>query len=72
MFESAELGHKIKKTVYEKEVPALREALLDVQMEMAKAAKFAVIVLVGGLDGAGRLDQCGGDGRGAAPGAGAR
>lgn len=54
MFESAELGHKMKKSVYEKEVPALREALLDAQMEMAKAAKFSVIILVGGLDGAGR------------------
>lgn len=54
MFESAELGHKIKKTVYEQEVPALREALLDAQIEMAKAAKFSVVILVGGLDGAGR------------------
>lgn len=54
MFESAELGHKIKKTVYEKEVPALREALLDAQIEMAKTAKFSVVILVGGLDGAGR------------------
>ena len=54
MFESAELGHKIKKSVYEKEVPALREALLDVQIELANSANFAVIILVGGLDGAGR------------------
>ncbi|MFA6970137.1 MAG: polyphosphate:AMP phosphotransferase [Gallionella sp.] len=54
MFESAELGHKIDKDTYDKEVPALREALLDVQMEMAKLAKFPVIILVGGVDGAGR------------------
>lgn len=32
MFESAELGHKIKKSVYGKEVPSLREALLEVQL----------------------------------------
>ncbi|WP_028317750.1 polyphosphate:AMP phosphotransferase [Desulfobulbus elongatus] len=54
MFESAELGHKIKKSVYEKEVPALREALLDAQFELAKSAAFQVIILVGGLDGSGR------------------
>lgn len=54
MFESAELGHKIKKSVYEKEVPPLREALLNTQMELTKSAKFSVIILIGGLDGAGR------------------
>jgi len=54
MFESAELGHKIKKSVYEQEVPALREALLDVQMELARSKAFQVIILMGGLDGSGR------------------
>jgi len=54
MFESAELGHKIKKSVYEKEVPALREALLDAQMELTKSKAFQVIILLGGLDGSGR------------------
>ena len=56
MFESAELGHKIKKSEYEKEVPLLREALLDVQAELAEKADFQVIILVGGLDGSGRGD----------------
>ncbi|MDP1997479.1 MAG: polyphosphate:AMP phosphotransferase, partial [Gallionella sp.] len=54
MFESAELGHKIDKDTYDKEVPPLREALLEAQMELAKLAKFPVIILVGGVDGAGR------------------
>ncbi|MDD2466289.1 MAG: polyphosphate:AMP phosphotransferase [Desulfobulbus sp.] len=54
MFESAELGHKVKKTEYDKEVPALREALLNVQMELAQNAAFQVIILIGGLDGSGR------------------
>lgn len=54
MFESAELGHKIKKSDYKKEVPALREELLKVQMELNESAAFQVIILVGGLDGAGR------------------
>jgi polyphosphate:AMP phosphotransferase len=54
MFESAELGHKIDKATYDAEVPKLREALLDVQMDLAKLAKFPVIILIGGVDGAGR------------------
>ena len=54
MFESAELGHKIDKATYDKEMPALREALLDMQLDLASMAKFPVIVLVGGVDGAGR------------------
>ena len=54
MFESAELGHKIDKETYDKEVPALRVALLEAQMDIANLAKFPVIILVGGVDGAGR------------------
>jgi len=54
MFESAELGHKIDKVTYDMEVPKLREALLDAQMDLAKSSKFPVIILIGGLDGAGR------------------
>jgi len=54
MFESAELGHKIEKSIYQKEVPALREALLDAQTELAKTQAFQVIILLGGLDGSGR------------------
>lgn len=54
MFESAELGHKIDKTTYDMEVPKLREALLEAQIDLAKLSKFPVIILIGGLDGAGR------------------
>jgi polyphosphate:AMP phosphotransferase len=54
MFESAELGHKIDKATYDAEVPKLREALLEAQMELAKQAKFPVVILIGGVDGAGR------------------
>ncbi len=56
MFESAELGHKIDKATYDKEVPKLREALLDVQFDFAAAKKFEAIILVGGVDGAGRSE----------------
>ncbi|MEA3280395.1 MAG: polyphosphate:AMP phosphotransferase [Thermodesulfobacteriota bacterium] len=54
MFESAELGHKIDKKTYDQEVPGLREALLNTQLELAKTAGFPVIILAGGVDGAGK------------------
>ncbi|MEK7811891.1 MAG: polyphosphate:AMP phosphotransferase [Pseudomonadota bacterium] len=54
MFESAELGHKISKVAYDKEVPKLRESLLNAQFDLAQKAKFPVIILVGGVDGAGK------------------
>jgi polyphosphate:AMP phosphotransferase len=54
MFESAELGHKIDKETYKSEVTALREALLDAQYDLAEAKKFPVIILIGGVDGAGK------------------
>ena len=54
MFESAELGHTIDKATYESEVPKLREALLDAQFDLAQKAAFPVIILIGGVDGAGK------------------
>lgn len=54
MFESAELGHKVNKASYDAQVPQLREALLETQIELSKQAKFPVIILIGGVDGAGR------------------
>lgn len=54
MFESAELGHKIDKATYDAEVPALREALLNAQYDLLENAKFPVIILIGGVDGAGK------------------
>ncbi|WP_243305254.1 polyphosphate:AMP phosphotransferase [Geothrix oryzisoli] len=55
MFESAELGHRITKDVWEREVPLLREALLDAQYDLS-GAKFPVIILVAGVDGAGKSE----------------
>jgi polyphosphate:AMP phosphotransferase len=54
MFESAELGHSIEKEVYRREVPALREGLLDVQYELLDKKSFAVVVVIAGVDGAGK------------------
>ncbi|MFO1392014.1 MAG: polyphosphate:AMP phosphotransferase [Agitococcus sp.] len=54
MFESAEIGHKIDKAVYKVEEPKLREALLDAQYELKQHPDFAVIILINGVDGAGK------------------
>src|SRR5258706_13193314 len=54
MFESAELGHSITKQTYARQVPKLREALLDAQYDLFKDGRFPVIVLIGGMDGAGK------------------
>lgn len=54
MFESAELGHKISKEQYKKELPLLREALLDAQLDLLQSAKFPVIILLAGVDCAGK------------------
>jgi len=54
MFESAELGHKIGKAVWKKEVPELREALLDAQLDLLQSKRFPVVILVAGVDCAGK------------------
>lgn len=54
MFESAELGHKISKAVWKKEVPELRGALLDAQLDLLQSKRFPVIILVAGVDCAGK------------------
>ncbi|GBG12575.1 polyphosphate kinase [Novimethylophilus kurashikiensis] len=54
MFESAELGHKIDKETYQKEIPTLREALLEAQYDLAESKKFPVIILISGVDGSGK------------------
>jgi AMP-polyphosphate phosphotransferase len=54
MFETAELGQEVDKRTYEKALPPLREALLDAQYELLEQRKFSAIVLVNGVDGAGK------------------
>ncbi|ACO79641.1 hypothetical protein AvCA_34920 [Azotobacter vinelandii CA] len=54
MFESAEIGHQIDKESYEAAVPALREALLEAQYELRQQARFPVLVLISGIEGAGK------------------
>jgi polyphosphate:AMP phosphotransferase len=54
MFESAELGHKTDKAEYEALVPTLRAQLLDAQFDLRELKQFAVVVLINGIDGAGK------------------
>jgi AMP-polyphosphate phosphotransferase len=54
MFESAELGHRVEKKDYEKEVPKVRSALLDAQRRVLERAEFPIILLSGGVDGGGK------------------
>ena len=53
MFETAEVGNKVDKETYNREAPKVREALLAAQRELA-AANFAVVVVIGGVEGAGK------------------
>ncbi len=54
MFESAEMGHAIDKATYNRRVPKLREALLSAQIDVLVAKKFPVLVLINGVEGAGK------------------
>ena len=53
MFEAAELGRSIPKDDYKKQALALRGELLELQRKLS-AAKFPVIIVFAGVDGAGK------------------
>ena len=54
MFESAEIGHRIDKKTWKAREPELRAALLEMQFRLLREARFAVVILVNGVDLAGR------------------
>ena len=54
MFESAELGHVLDKAAYAAAEPELRAQLLDAQFDLLEAKGFAVVVLINGIEGAGK------------------
>ena len=54
MFESAELGHRISDRQYDRAEPKLREALLKAQYELLANKSFPVVIVIGGVDGAGK------------------
>ncbi|WP_404355154.1 polyphosphate:AMP phosphotransferase [Methylotuvimicrobium sp. KM1] len=53
MFEIAELGHTLKKSEYNEQIPELRTQLLLLQQELG-ACDFPVIILISGVDGGGK------------------
>jgi polyphosphate:AMP phosphotransferase len=54
VFESANLEHRIDKAVYRREEPALREALLNAQYDLKENGSFSVVILIAGVEGAGK------------------
>ncbi len=54
MFESAELGHTLSKEAYAEIEPQLRTDLLGAQFELLESKACAVVILINGIDGAGR------------------
>jgi len=56
MFEAAEIGHRVDDEDYDARVPALRVRLLNAQYELLETKKVSVVVVVAGVDGAGKGD----------------
>jgi polyphosphate:AMP phosphotransferase len=54
MFESAEIGHSLDKKTWKAREPELRAALLEMQFRLLREARFAVVILVNGVELAGR------------------
>ena len=54
MFETAELGHAITDREYARAEPQLREALLKAQYALLAKKSCPVIIVIGGVDGAGK------------------
>jgi polyphosphate:AMP phosphotransferase len=54
MFDSANLDHNINKDAFEAREHELRAALLQAQFELGKQAKFPVLILIAGVEGAGK------------------
>jgi polyphosphate:AMP phosphotransferase len=53
VFESVQVGQKLSKAAYEEELPHLRAELLRVQ-ERLREAEFSVVVVIAGVEGAGK------------------
>jgi len=54
MFESAEIGHSIPKEEFRTREASLREELLKAQYDLLANGKFPVVIIIGGVDGAGK------------------
>jgi AMP-polyphosphate phosphotransferase len=54
MFESASLAHRVGKVTYRRAEPKLREALLNAQYDLKQDGRFSVLILIAGVEGAGK------------------
>jgi AMP-polyphosphate phosphotransferase len=54
MFEAADLEHRVSKTAYGRREPKLRRELLDAQYDLKENGRFCVLILIAGIDGAGK------------------
>lgn len=54
MFDNAEIAHEVDKATYKKKEPVLRQQLLDAQYDLLHQARFPVLILIGGVEGAGK------------------
>lgn len=57
MFESAEIPHAIDKATYKEAVPELRQKLLEAQYALMNSRTASLVVVVAGVDGAGKGDS---------------
>src|SRR5581483_5102747 len=55
MFEAAELGRKVSKEDYEKQLPGLRAKLLQAHFAL-RSTNVPVFIIISGADGAGKGD----------------
>ena len=54
MFDSANLDHRFDKAAYAREEPKLRAALLGAQYALKENGRFPVLILIAGVEGAGK------------------
>lgn len=56
MFEAAELDHKVAKDDFRREEAELRRALVAAQRELGEQKRFPVLILIAGVEGAGKSE----------------
>src|SRR5439155_262071 len=54
MLESAEIGHRVTKEVYEREERKLRAALLNAQYDLSQSGRGPVLLIISGVEAGGR------------------
>ena len=56
MFEATELDHQVTKADYKREEAELRRALLEAQRALGEQRRFSVLILIAGVEGAGKSE----------------